>query len=282
MKLHSLKATLVLMLALFSMVSFGQALKVPAPSPQQTIKQAFALSEISITYCRPSAKGRVVFGDVVQYGQIWRTGANGATTITFGEDVTVEGKAIKAGTYAIYSIPNKESWDIMLYSDLELGGNVGEYNKEKEVARFAVKARPLAESVETFTINVADQSSNTANIEMSWEKTRVSFRVEADIDSKIMKNIESAVIKDNKPYYQAASYYYENNKDLNLALEWINKAVANNPNAYWVHMLKAKIQFKAKDTKGAKETALKVVELAKADGDDAYVRMAEKLIAEIK
>ncbi|MFY8136651.1 MAG: DUF2911 domain-containing protein [Flavobacteriales bacterium] len=282
MKLHSMKATLVLMLALFSVVSFGQALKVPAPSPQQTIKQAFALSEISITYCRPSAKGRTVFGDVVQYGQIWRTGANGATTITFGEDVTVEGKAIKAGTYAIYSIPNKESWDIMLYSDLELGGNVGEYNKEKEVARFAVKARPLAESVETFTINVADQSSNTASIEMSWEKTRVSFRVEADIDSKIMKNIESAVIKDNKPYYQAASYYYENNKDLNLALEWINKAVANNPNAYWVHMLKAKIQFKAKDTKGAKETALKVVELAKADGDDAYVRMAEKLIAEIK
>jgi tetratricopeptide (TPR) repeat protein len=282
MKLHSMKATLVLMLALFSVVSFGQALKVPAPSPQQTIKQAFALSEISITYCRPSAKGRTVFGDVVQYGQIWRTGANGASTITFGEDVTVEGKAIKAGTYAIYSIPNKESWDIMLYSDLELGGNVGEYNKEKEVARFAVKARPLAESVETFTINVADQSSNTASIEMSWEKTRVSFRVEADIDSKIMKNIESAVIKDNKPYYQAASYYYENNKDLNLALEWINKAVANNPNAYWVHMLKAKIQFKAKDTKGAKETALKVVELAKADGDDAYVRMAEKLIAEIK
>ena len=282
MKLHSMKATLVLMLALFSVVSFGQALKVPAPSPQQTIKQAFALSEISITYCRPSAKGRTVFGDVVQYGQIWRTGANGASTITFGEDVTVEGKAIKAGTYAIYSIPNKESWDIMLYSDLELGGNVGEYNKEKEVARFAVKARPLAESVETFTINVADQSSNTASIEMSWEKTRVSFRVEADIDSKIMKNIESAVIKDNKPYYQAASYYYENNKDLNLALEWINKAVTNNPNAYWVHMLKAKIQFKAKDTKGAKETALKVVELAKADGDDAYVRMAEKLIAEIK
>jgi tetratricopeptide (TPR) repeat protein len=282
MKLHSMKATLVLMLALFSVVSFGQALKVPAPSPQQTIKQAFALSEISITYCRPSAKGRTVFGDVVQYGQIWRTGANGATTITFGEDVTVEGKAIKAGTYAIYSIPNKESWDIMLYSDLELGGNVGEYNKEKEVARFAVKARPLAESVETFTINVADQSSNTASIEMSWEKTRVSFRVEADIDSKIMKNIESSVIKDNKPYYQAASYYYENNKDLNLALEWINKAVANNPNAYWVHMLKAKIQFKAKDTKGAKETAMKVVELAKADGDDAYVRMAEKLIAEIK
>ena len=282
MKLHSMKATLVLMLALFSVVSFGQALKVPAPSPQQTIKQAFALSEISITYCRPSAKGRTVFGDVVQYGQIWRTGANGATTITFGEDVTVEGKAIKAGTYAIYSIPNKESWDIMLYSDLELGGNVGEYNKEKEVARFAVKARPLAESVETFTINVADQSSNTASIEMSWEKTRVSFLVEADIDSKIMKNIESSVIKDNKPYYQAASYYYENNKDLNLALEWINKAVANNPNAYWVHMLKAKIQFKAKDTKGAKETAMKVVELAKADGDDAYVRMAEKLIAEIK
>jgi tetratricopeptide (TPR) repeat protein len=264
------------------MISFAQALKVPAPSPQQTIKQAFALSEISITYCRPSAKGRTVFGDVVQYGQIWRTGANGASTITFGEDVTVEGKAIKAGTYAIYSIPNKESWDIMLYSDIELGGNVGEYNKEKEVARFAVKVRPLAESVETFTINVADQSSNTASIEMSWEKTRVSFRVEADIDSKIMKNIESAVIKDNKPYYQAASYYYENNKDLNLALEWINKAVANNPNAYWVHMLKAKIQFKAKDTKGAKETALKVVELAKADGDDAYVRMAEKLIAEIK
>lgn len=262
--------------------SLKAQIKTPAPSPLQTVKQAFALSDITVEYSRPSAKGRVVFGDVVPFGSIWRTGANSTTKITFGEDVKVEGNDVKAGTYGLYTIPNKDSWEIMLYKDLTLGGNVADYKKENEVLRFTVKSTSLTEKVETFAINVADITSNTANVELVWEKTRVAIKVVADIDSKIMKSIESTLIKDNRPYYQAASYYYENDKDLKLAGEWIDKAIANNPNAYWVVLLKAKIQFKAKDLKGAAVTAEKAKELAKAEQDDAYVKMADKIIADCK
>ena len=257
-------------------------LKTPAPSPAQTVKQAFALSEITIDYSRPSVKGRSIFGDVVPFGKVWRTGANGSTKITFGEDVKVEGNDVKAGTYAIYSVPDKDMWEIMLYKDLTMGGDVSSYKKEDEVLRFKVKSSALAANVETFTINVADVTSSKANIELQWEKTRVAFSVVADIDTKIMKNIENTVIKDTKPYFSAASYYYENDKDMKLALEWADKAVAANPKAYWVVLLKAKIQVKLKDNKGANATATQALTLAKEDQDDAYVKMAEKIIADTK
>ena len=263
-------------------LTLNAQLKTPAPSPLQTLKQNFALSEIGIEYSRPSAKGRVVFVVVVPVGKIWRTGANSSTKITFGEDVKVEGQNVLAGTYALYTIPNKDNWELMFYKDLSLGGNTGEYKKENELIRFTVKPSVITEKVETFEINVSNISSNTANIELRWENTRISFSVVADIDSKIMKNIEKNVINDTKPYYQAASYYYENNKDLKLALEWADKAVAQNPKAYWVLLLKAKIQTKSNDKKGAALTAAQVVNLAKEDQDDAYVKMAEQIIAESK
>lgn len=262
--------------------SYAQALKVPAPSPMQTLKQSFALSEIGIEYSRPSAKGRTVFGDLVPYGKIWRTGANASTKITFGEDVKVEGIAIKAGTYALYTIPNKDNWEVMLYKDLKLGGNVGEYKKEEEVARFTVKTKAIADKVETFTINVADITNSSTNIEITWENTKVNFNVVADIDAAIMASIDKAINNDSKPYYQAASYYYENGKDLKLALEWINKAVAQNPKAYWVMLLKAKIELKSKDFAAAKASAEKVISMAKEDKNDDYVKMGEALLAEAK
>lgn len=267
--------------SLFTLTLNAQ-LKTPAPSPLQTLKQNFALSEIGIEYSRPSAKGRIIFGDVVPFGKIWRTGANSSTKITFGEDVKIEGQNVLAGTYALYSIPNKDNWELMFYKDLSLGGNTGEYKKENELIRLTLKPSVLTEKVETFEINVSNISSNTANIELRWENTRISFSVVADIDSKIMKNIEKNVINDTKPYYQAASYYYENNKDLKLALEWADKAVAQNPKAYWVLLLKAKIQAKSNDKKGAASTATQVVNLAKEDQDDAYVKMAEQIISESK
>jgi hypothetical protein len=273
--------TAALAITTFSLTAQAQ-LKTPAPSPLQSIKQNFALSEIGIEYSRPSAKGRVIFGDVVPFGKIWRTGANSATKITFGEDVKVEGQNVAAGTYALYSIPNKDNWELMLYKDLALGGNTGEYKKENELMRFSVKPSSLTEKVETFEINVANISSSSSNIELRWENTRVSFNVVADIDTKIMKNIEKNVINDSRPYYQAASYYYENNKDLKLALEWADKAASQNPKAYWVLLLKAKIQAKSNDKKGAAATAAQVVTLAKEDQDDAYVKMAEQIIADSK
>jgi len=258
-------------------------LKVPAPSPLQTVKQAFALSDITIEYSRPSAKGRVIYGDVVPFGKVWRTGANGATKITFGEDVKVEGNDVKAGTYALYTIPNKDSWEIMLYKDLTLGGNVAEYKKENELVRFVVKPAHMGDDkVETFSIDFSDMTSTSTKIELVWEKTRVAINVVADIDAKIMKNIDNVLATDSRPYFQAASYYYETNKDLTKALEWANKAIDNNPKAFWIVLLKAKIQAKQKDSKGAVASAEQVITLATEAKNDDYVAMAKKLIAENK
>jgi hypothetical protein len=282
-----IKTTKRTTLALFAAASLFTGtmqaqLKVPAPSPLQTLKQAFGLSDITIEYSRPGAKGRVVYGDVVPFGKVWRTGANAATKITFGDDVKVEGNDLKAGTYAIYTVPNKDSWDIMFYKDLTLGGNVAQYKPENEVMRIKVKPSTLTAKVETFTINVADVTPTTANIELTWEKTKVSFGVKTDIDAKIMNNIEASVIKDNKPYFQAANYYYENDKDLKQAMEWTNKAIEQNPKAYWIVTLKAKIYLKMKDAKAATETANAAIALAKEDQNDDYVRNNEKIIADAK
>lgn len=266
----------------FAVATQAQTLKVPAPSPSQTIKQAFALSDITIEYSRPSAKGRVIFGDLVPFGKIWRTGANNSTQITFGENVKVNGKDIPAGTYALYSMPGKDSWDLMLYKDLKLGGEVAEYKTENELARFTVKPSTLSEKVETFTIGVSNMTNKSASIDLCWENTKVSLSVEADIDATIMKNIETVLAKDARPYYSAANYYYENNKDMNKALEWANKAVENNPKAYWQWLLKAKIHLKLNDKKAATEAANKVKELATADQNDDYVKMADKLLNQAK
>ena len=272
----------VVAITALSSASLNAQLKVPAPSPLQTVKQAFALSDITVEYSRPSAKGRVIYGDVVPFGKVWRTGANSATKITFGEDVKLEGNAITAGTYALYTVPNKDSWEIIIYKDLTLGGDVSNYKKENDVAHFTVKPKALNDKVETFTIEFANITSTSVVIALNWEKTRVEITAVADIDAKIMKNIENSVIKDNRPYYQAASYYYESNKDLVKANEWADMAIANNPKGYWIYMLKAKIQAKSGDKKGAIATAEKVIVIATEEKDDAYVAQAKKLIEENK
>jgi hypothetical protein len=268
--------------SLLTMTTQAQTVKTPAPSPAQTIKQNFALGEVSVEYSRPSVKGRVVFGDVVPFGKTWRTGANGATKITFTEDVKFEGKDVKAGTYAIYTVPNKESWDVMLYTDLTIGGNVASYKAENELLRVNVKPTALAAKVETFTINFADVTATSTTLELLWDKTRVPVKITAEIDAKIMKNIETSMAADARPYFQSASYYYENNKDLKQALVWANKAVEQNPTAFWVMMLKARIELKLNDKTAAIASAEKTAALAKEAQSDDYVKMANDLIAEAK
>jgi hypothetical protein len=282
MLLKTIKSITLALIILLGSNAIAQQLKVPAASPTQTVKQAFGISEITIEYSRPGVKGRVVFGEVVPFGKIWRTGANSTTKITFGDEVKIEGVDVKAGTYGFYTIPNADSWEIMLYKDLTLGGNVANYKTENEVIRVKVKPTTLANKVETFTMGLADITSTTANIELTWENTRVAISVVTEIDSKIMKTIESTIVQDTRPFYQAANYYYENNKDLKQALEWTEKAIVANPKAYWVVLLKAKIQLKLNDKKGAIATANQVIIMATADKDDSFIKQAEKLIASAK
>lgn len=272
----------LMLVAIGNGTAIAQSLKVPAPSPLMTVKQAFALSDISIEYSRPSSKGRSVYGGLVPFGKVWRTGANSSTKITFGEDVTINGTALKAGTYAIYSIPNKDKWNIMFYSDLKLGGDVANYNKANEVLNIEVNTKALRDTVNTFTININDITASKCEIELAWELTSVKFTVAANIDATIMSNIDKSINTDSRPYFQAASYYFENNKDLNLALTWVNKAVDQNPKAFWVMLLKAKIENKLKDTTAAIASANKVIAMAKEAKNDDYVTMAEALISSIR
>lgn len=260
----------------------AQQLKVPAPSPTQSMKQDFALGSITIDYSRPGVKNRVIFGDVVPFGKIWRTGANATTKITFTDDVKLEGNAVAAGTYGVYTIPGKDMWEIMLYKDLTLAGNVADYKPENEVLRFKVKPTAPTNKVETFTINIADMTATAATIELLWDKTRVPISVTEEIDTRITKNIQSALSADTRPYFQAAGYYYDTNKDQKQALEWVNKAIEQNPKAFYMMMLKAKIEMKMGNKSDAIASANKTITLAKEAKNDDYVRMAEKLIAEAK
>jgi hypothetical protein len=269
---------IVLLLSLFvSMGAIAQGIKTPAPSPTQTIKQDFALSSIELNYSRPTTKGRKIFGDLVPFGAMWRTGANGATKVTFGEDVKVGGVAVKAGSYALYTIPNANEWEVILNKGVNNGGLSG-YKAEEDVARFKVPSMSLPFALESFTMIISDVMPNSANIQILWENTAVSIPVEANIDANVMKQIDAAMNVDNRPYFAAASYYFDNGKDMAKALEWANKAVEAQPKAYWVAHLKAKIQAKMGDKAGAKATALKSIELAKEAGNPDYVVLNEKLI----
>ncbi len=208
--------------------SYGQGIKIPAPSPGQTIKQDFSLSSIEVVYSRPVMKGRKIFGDIVPFGKLWRTGANSPTKFTFGEDVKVAGQSLKAGSYQVMSIPSEKSW-VIIFSKGTNG--VFNYNASEDVLKVTVPSTMLANSVESFSIQFSDVSSNKLNIQMAWEKTSVSIPVETDVDSKIMGSIDRAMNIDSKPYFEAASYYFETGRDIKKALEWATKAAEANPTA---------------------------------------------------
>jgi hypothetical protein len=275
-----MKKVVVLLFVLISAGVSAQGIKTPAPSPTQTLKQDFALSSIEINYSRPAAKGRKIFGDLVPFGKIWRTGANAATKVTFGEDVKVGGMPVKAGSYAIYSVPTADEWEIIINKGANNSGLTG-YKTEDDVARFKVKSMQLPMMIENFTIILGNLTASSADIQILWENTAVQIPVTADIDSKIMAQINSAMTVDSRPYFQAASYYFDNGKDMNKALEWANKAVEAQPTAFWVMHLKAKIQAKVGDKAGAKTTAMKSIELAKEAKNDDYVVLNQKLITSL-
>jgi len=274
---------LLTLIAAACMINSAEAqLKTPAPSPLQTVTQAFGLGEIKIEYSRPSTKGRKIYGDLVAFGKMWRTGANQSTKITFADDIKVNGTDVKAGTYALYTIPNMGEWDMKLYKDLTLGGSTDEYKMENELMRFKAKAQDTKDFTETFTITVNNITSTSCSIDLVWANTKVSIPVTTVIDDKVMKNIEKEMANDKRPYFSAANYYFENGKDLNKAAEWINKAVEINPNAYWIWHVKAKINAKQGNKAEAMKAAETSMEKAKEDKNDDYVKMNEKIIAEIK
>lgn len=270
-----MRKLLSIALLLVSLGTFAQAIKMPAPSPGQTIKQEFSLSAIEVVYSRPVMKGRTIFGDIVPFGKLWRAGANSPTKITFGEDVKVAGKDLKAGSYQIMVIPSANAWEIIF----NIGTNgVFNYKASEDVLKVSVPTTQLPASMESFTIQFTNVLSNSLELAMAWEKTRVLIPITTEIDAKIAASIDKAMAADTRPYFESASYYYETGRDLTKALIWVKKAVEANPSAYWVMHLQAKIQAKSGDKVAAKASAMKSMDLAKAGKNEDYVSLNQKLI----
>jgi hypothetical protein len=281
------KLSTIVLLILATFAAEAQVL-APASSPAGSVSTSVGLTDIKIEYSRPRARGRKIFGTepnvLVPYGQIWRTGANNGTTISFSEDVTVEGVAVPKGSYLIFTWPGASEWTVALYKDVTLGGNTGGYDKTKEAANFKVKSEKLAEKIETFTIQIGDISddSKSAKVQIAWENTSVKFGVKVDYDAKVMKSIEAYTKVSPNNYLSAAVYYLENGKDLNQALTWINEAAKSNPKAYWILYQKARIQKAIGDMKGATESATASLTEAKAANNRDYQAMNEELIKSMK
>ncbi len=262
------------------------AIAMPAASPSATINQKVGLTDITVQYSRPSLKGRKFGTELAPYGKLWRTGANASTKIKFSDDVTIHGNKVPAGEYALYSIPGQTEWTIVIHKNTTHWGDGGPaYKQEEDLARFKVKAQTNPKSVETFTINFANLKVGSADVELLWDKAIVPFTIETDVDSKVMAQIQEKIVNgsDVTPglYAAAASYYFENDKDLKKAAEWMQKANTAEPK-FWTMHTQAKIQAKLKDYKSAVATAEKSLEMAKKEGNADYVRMNEESIAQWK
>lgn len=254
--------------------------KVPAPSPTQTVKQDFGLSAIELIYSRPAMKGRKIFGDLVPWNKVWRTGANNATRLKFADDVMIGGKALKAGEYALYTVPGDKEWEIIINKGSANWGT----NYKQEDDLFRIKATPmkLNESVENFTMQFANVKPTSTDLHIMWDKTAVAIPITTDIDKKIMAQIDNAMNKDSRPYFQSAMYYMENGKDMNQSLQWFDKAIEQNPKAYWILHQKANALSKMGKKAEAKAIAQKSMDMAREEKNDDYVRLNEKLIADLK
>lgn len=258
----------------------AQQLRTPAPSPSQTIKQDFGLSSIELSYSRPAMKGRKIFGDLVPFGKVWRTGANSATTLTFGEEVMIGGTKIPAGKYGLLSIPDKDNWTLIITKQTDVTSPAA-YKPEMDVVRVTAKPTATSNQHESFTMQFQNVKPSSVDLNIAWDKTMVALPITTEIDSKVMAQIKNAVERDNRPYFQAAMYYLENDKDLNQALVWFDKALEQNPNAFWVHHQKANALAKLGKKEEAKKSANRSMELAKEQKNDDYVKLNEKLLGSL-
>jgi hypothetical protein len=274
---------------MFAQIGIGQAqeLKVPVLSPFTEVSQEVGLTQVKLSYARPSAKGRKVFGELVPFNEVWRTGANASTKLTFTEDVKIEGNILKAGTYALYSIPGEKEWTMIIHTNTKHRSIAGDVYKPAEDAfRFKVTPGKTSSFVETFTIGFTDIATNSLMLALTWENTEVKFKIEFDVDSRINEQIaaltSSTAGMSHQNYFLAAEYNLHNNKDLAKADEWILKALEKSAKNSRYGLLRAKILAKA----GKREEALKVIADANAWATEAknanYIQQTQEFWDSIK
>ncbi len=255
--------------------------KLPAASSTQTVTQALGIKNVTLSYQRPNANGRAVFGGLVPYGQVWRTGANNIPNLTFEEEVTIEGHKVPAGTYGLFTVPNKTEWTIILSKNPKQWGAY-QYKETEDLLRFRVKPQTLANKVETFSIGFEDVTPKSAKITLAWEKTKVGFNISVDQSKEIMASIDAAMQGEKKPYFQAAQYYFNNDLDIKKSAEWIRLADEGNTSAPHIKYWKARILAKAGDSAGAKQAAQEGVAMAEKANNQEYVKLNSQVLKEIR
>ena len=268
---------LITTLSLVGAIVLGSAqVKTPQPSPASTVKQAIGLSDVTVEYSRPSANDRKIFGSLVPMEQLWRTGANGSTDITFGSDANFNGVKVPAGKYALYTIPSAADWEIILYKDADQWGAPQELKPELIAARTKVKPVRGTTNFQTLSIGFEDLKTDRANLTISWETTTVKVPIFMDSKNEVLESIKTTLAKKDakgSDYHQAASYYFQENLDSKKALSYSEKANKLQPDTYYMLKLQSEIEAATGKTKKAIATAKKSLELAKKANNEDYVKI---------
>lgn len=277
------KLVLSLFVAALTLTTNAQ-IKTPAPSPSSKLEQAVGLSDVTVEYSRPGMRGRTIFGDLVPYGKVWRTGANQNTKVTFSTDVTIDGKELKKGTYALYTKPGKTSWEVIFYSDANNWGNPRKWDDKKVALSTTVKADMMPMKIETFTMTIDDITNNSAVLGLLWENAYVGVKFNTPTDKAVEASIAATM---NGPkagdYYSAAVYYLQSNKDIKKAATWINKAVdmTKDQPRFWYLRQQSLILAKAGDKKGAIKAAKASLAGAEKAGNVDYIKMNKEFLTKM-
>ncbi|WP_400078412.1 DUF2911 domain-containing protein [Winogradskyella sp. R77965] len=278
-----MKKLVLFAFALTLMFSISAQIQTPAPSPAAKIEQVVGLTDVSIEYSRPAMRGRTIFGDLVPYGKVWRTGANLRTKVTFSDAVTVGDTELKAGTYAIFTIPQADSWEVVFYTEHAGGGAPAELDETKVAARVNAKVYPIEMDIQSFTISIDDITNHSAVIGMMWEKTYVGVEFKVPTEAKVTASIEKTMSGPSaNDYFSAAVYNLQENKGLEKAMEWIDKAVEMTKDRprFWFLRQQSLIHAANGDKKGAIAAAKKSLEGAKENKNADYIKMNEDSLKE--
>lgn len=259
--------------------------KTPQPSPHATLTQVVGLTDVTIDYSRPGAKGRVVFADLVPFGKLWRTGANANTTITFSDDVVIKGKTLKKGKYALYTTPKADMWEVIFYTDSDNWGTPDNWDVNKVAVLVNVDPMAITNFVESFTININNLTNDSATLDLAWEKTMVSLKFEVPTQKTAMASIDKTLAGPAAgDYFSSAQYFFQSNGDLNKALEYVNKAISmvkpGEEVPFWQLRQKSLIQAKLGDKTGAIITAKSSLAGAEKAKNNDYVKMNNDSIKE--
>lgn len=279
-----MKKLLLILMAITAVYSVDAQIKTPQPSPFSKVEQKVGLTDMVLEYSRPSMRDRVIFGDLVPYGKLWRLGANANTKITFSTDVTIGGNKLKAGSYAIFATPNETSWNVVFYNDASNSGLPKEWDDSKVAAMVNAEVYPMPVKIETFTMTFDDLTSGSAILGMLWESVYVGVKIEVPTDDMVLANINDVMngTPTGNDYYAAAVYYLQEGKDIKQAKTWIDKAItmAGDKAAFWQLRQQSLIYAKAGDRSGAIAAAKKSLAAAEKAGNADYVKMNKDSLKE--